>query len=156
MTRLFAGILVMLALPCLAFGQAAAQKAAPAQVQTAAQEVSALESAWIDATLTYDAAWFERQLADTFVNTDEEGVVTGKAAMVADVKSRANVYETITYDDMKVHAYGDTAIATGIAVLEGTSKGKPIDSSSRWTNTWIKRAGQWQCVASQSTVIAKK
>jgi ketosteroid isomerase-like protein len=72
------------------------------------------------------------------------------------MKSRANVYETITYDDLRVHAYGDTAIATGIAVLKGTAKGKPVDGSVRWTDTWIKRAGQWQCVASQGTMIAKK
>ena len=156
MKRLFAVALLMLALPCLAFGQTAAQKAAPAQGQTPEQEVSALESAWIDATLTYDAAWLERHLADTFVNTDQEGVVTDKAAMVAEVKSRANAYETITYDDMRVHAYGDTVIATGIAVLKGTTKGKPVDSSARWTSTWIKRAGQWQCVASQATRIAGK
>lgn len=156
MKRLFVVALLMLALPCLAFGQAAAQKAAPAKDQTAEQEVSALERAWIDASLKYDAAWFERHIADTFVNTDEEGVVTGKAAMVADVKSHANKYEALTYDDLKVQAYGDTAIATGITVFKGTSKGEAVGGRSQWTDTWIKRAGQWQCAASHGTMIVKK
>ena len=156
MKRLFVVALLMLALPCLAFGQAAAQKAAPAKGQTAEQEVSALERAWIDADLKYDTAWFERHMADTFVNTDEEGVVTGKPAVLADLKSHASTYETLTYDDLKVQAYGDTAIATGITVWKGTTKGKPVGGRSQWTDTWIKRAGQWQCVASHGTMIVKK
>ncbi len=156
MKRLFVVALVMLALPGLAFGQAAAQKAAPGKGQSVEQEVSALERAWIDASLKFDAAWFERHMADTLVNTDEEGVVTGKASMVADVKSHAYTYETLTYDDLKVQAYGDTAVATGISVWKGTKKGKPDSGRSQWTDTWVKRAGQWQCVASHGTMIVKK
>jgi ketosteroid isomerase-like protein len=156
MKRLSIVAILMVALPCLAFGQAAAQKAAPAKGQTAEQEVSALERAWLDASLKYDVAWFERHMADTLVNTDEEGIVTGKAAMVADVKSHASTYETLTYDDLKVRAYGDTAVATGISVWKGTKNGKPDSGRSQWTDTWIKRAGQWQCVASHGTMIVKK
>ena len=155
MKRLLVIVVLALVVPCLAFGQAA-QKAAPAKSQTAEQQVSALERGWVDAAQKYDFAWFERHIADTMVNTDEEGAVTGKAALVADVKNHANKYETLSYDDLKVQAYGDTAIATGIVVIKGTFEGKAIDGRSQWTDTWIKRAGQWQCVASQGTMITKK
>jgi ketosteroid isomerase-like protein len=154
--RLLVVVLLSLAVPCFAFGQAAAQKAAPAKAPSADQEVTALERAWLDAALKYDVAWFERHIADTIVNTDEEAVVTGKAATVADVKSRASKYETLSYDDLKVQSYGDTAIATGITVFKGTSKGKAVGGRSQWTDTWVKRGGQWQCVASHSTMIVKK
>jgi ketosteroid isomerase-like protein len=156
MKRLFVVALLALVVPCLAFGQAAAQKAASAKGQTEEQQVSALERAWIDAAQKYDVAWFERNIADTFINTDEEGVVTDKPAMVADVKNHADTFESLTYDDLKVKVYGDTAIAYGTAVIKGTSKGKPVNSRSQWTDTWIKRAGKWQCVASQGTTIVKK
>ncbi len=156
MKRLCVVALLMLALPCLAFGQATAPKAAPAKGQTVEQEVSALEHAWLEAELKYDAAWFERHMADTLVNTDEEGVVTGKSAMVADVKSHASKYETLTDEDVKVQAYGDTAIATGITTWKGTTKDKPVGGRSQWTDTWIKRNGQWQCVASHGTMIVKR
>jgi ketosteroid isomerase-like protein len=141
-----------LAVPCVAFGQAAA----PAKSLTAEQEVSALERAWYDASRKYDVAWFERYLADTVVLTDEEGAVTGKAAQLADVKNHANTYDSLSYEDLKVQVYGDTAIATGITVFKGTSKGKAIGGRTQWTDTWIKRGGQWQCVASQGTFITKK
>ena len=156
MKRLLVVVLLMLAVPCLAFGQAAAKKPATGTGQTAEQQVSALERAWLDASQKYDAAWFESHIAGTMVNTDEEGVVTGKAALVGDVKDHANKFETLTYDDLKVQPYGDTAIATGIVVIKGTSKGKDVSGRSQWTDTWIKRGGQWQCVASHSTRITKK
>jgi hypothetical protein len=41
-------------------------------------------------------------------------------------------------------------------VIKGRSKGKPINGRSQWTDTWINRAGQWQCVASHATTIVKK
>jgi ketosteroid isomerase-like protein len=156
MKRLLVAVLVALAVPCLAFGQAAAKKATPAKGQAAEQDVSALERAWLEAAQKFDVAWFERHLADTMVNTDEQGAVTGKAEVVADVKNHANKYDTLTYDDLKVRGYGDTAIATGIVVIKGTAKGKPIDGRSQWTDTWLRRGGQWQCVASQSTFITGK
>ena len=94
-------------------------------------------------------AGFERHIADTFISTDFEGVVTGKAAMVADLKAKAGK-ETVSYDGLKVQVYGDTAIATGITAVKGTYKGKDSTGRYAWTDTWVKRGGQWQCVAGHS------
>jgi len=49
--------------------------------------------------------------------------------------------------------YGNAAVATGIYRESGTNKGKPYVIRSRYTDTWIRRGGVWQCVASQSTLI---
>jgi len=133
-------VLLLLAVPCLA------------AAQTAEQEVAVLERAWIDAAVNYDVAWFERVMADTFVNTSFEGVVTGKAALVADVKNKAS-QATYSYENLKVQVYGDTAIATGITVNKGTTKGKDSTGRYAWTDTWVKRGGQWQCVASHASRV---
>lgn len=156
MKRLLVVTLLALAVPGLAFGQAGPRKMTPSASKTAEQEVMALERAWLAAGLKDDVAWYERNLADTMVNTDEEGVVTGKAEMVAEAKNHVNKYETLSYDDLKARAYGDTVIATGIVVVKGTSKGKPVNLRSEWTDTWVKRGGQWQCVASQATKLGEK
>ncbi len=123
--------LSVLAVPCLAFGQVPVQKGQPAKGQTAKQEVGALERAWLDASLKDDAARYARHIADTMVNTDEEGVVTGKPAMLADVKSHANKYDTLTMDELKMQVYGDTAVATGIVVFKGTYLGKALVGNAR-------------------------
>ncbi len=54
-----------------------------------------------------------------------------------------------------VDAYGDAAVAIGLFKGKGTdASGKPVDETSRFTDTWVKMPdGRWQCVASQSTSI---
>jgi ketosteroid isomerase-like protein len=156
MKKLLIACILAMVVPSVLIGQAPAKKAAPAKGQSAEQEVVALERAWLDASMKYDAAWFERHLADTFVNTDEKGVVTNKAALVGDVKDHANKFEALSYDAVNGRAYGDTVITTGIVVVKGTSKGKDASGRFAWTDTWLKRGGQWQCVASHSSTIAAK
>jgi ketosteroid isomerase-like protein len=136
----FLVVLLLLVVPCLA------------AAQTPEQEVAVLERAWIDAAVNYDVAWFERVLADTFVNTSFQGVVTGKAAAIADVKNKAS-QAMASYENLKVRVHGDTAIATGITLIQGTTNGKDSTGRYAWTDTWVKRGGQWQCVASHASRV---
>jgi ketosteroid isomerase-like protein len=92
-------------------------------------------------------------LSDKFVNTGSDGKVTSKAESLASAK--ATKYASVAYDDLKVTAFGDAAVATGDFKAKGTDpEGKPLDVHERFTDTWVKGPkGQWQCVAShQSTV----
>jgi ketosteroid isomerase-like protein len=42
------------------------------------------------------------------------------------------------------------AVVVGTAHEKGTGKdGKAFDRKLRFTDTWVERGGQWQCVASQ-------
>jgi ketosteroid isomerase-like protein len=69
--------------------------------------------------------------------------------------AKATKYDSIEYEDVKVTAFGNTAIATGGSKLTGTdASGKPLDEHVRWTDTWVKMAnGQWQCVASHVSSV---
>jgi ketosteroid isomerase-like protein len=151
MKRILGAGALMLMLVSLITGQTK-----PPAAPNAVQEVTALERAWIDATRQYDVAWFEKYMADTFVGTDENGVVTDKAALIADVKNKASNNQSYTYEGLKVQAYGDTAVATGISVVKGTYKGKDNSGKFPWTDTWVKLAGRWQCVASHNSKIVAK
>jgi ketosteroid isomerase-like protein len=153
MKTLSVAVVLAVALPCLALGQAKPQQALPSAEQRAIHEVTALERAWIDASRQYDVAWFERNLAASCILTDEHGVVTDKAAMIADVKAQATKTESYSYETIKVQAYGDVAVATGISVVKGSYKGKDNSGKYPWTDTWVKRGGQWQCVASHNSKI---
>ncbi len=152
MKRIVVFIALTLAVSCLVFGQAKPQPAA----SNASQEVAALERAWTDAGTKYDVAWFERYIADTYISTDENGVVSDKATMIADVKNRASKPESVSYENLKVQVYGDTAVATGITIYKGTYKGKDMSGKYPWTDTWVKRGGQWQCVAGHNSKITQK
>jgi hypothetical protein len=44
-------------------------------------------------------------------------------------------------------------VAAGTNNLKGTYKGQDISGKYRFTDTWAKRHGKWQVVATQSTKI---
>jgi ketosteroid isomerase-like protein len=156
MKTLGVAVVLAVAIPCLVLGQAKPKQAVPSAGASAIQEVTALEVAWIDASRQHDVAWFERNVAASCILTDENGVVTDKAAMIADVKAGASQIASSSYENLKVQVYGDTAVATGISVTKATYKGKDNSGKFPWTDTWVKSGGQWQCVASHSSKIVPK
>ena len=62
-------------------------------------------------------------------------------------------YESLEISDIKVHVYGNSAVATGTGNVKASMKGHDISGTYRFTDTWVKRNGKWQCVASQGTKI---
>src|SRR6202008_4464982 len=115
--------------------------------------VAALEQQWLQSQKTNNPDLVAPLLADKFVNTGSDGRVTGKAETLANAK--ATKYDSADYDDVKVTAFGDTAIATGGFKAKGTdASGKPRDVHERWTDTWMKMPnGQWQCIASHGSLV---
>ena len=116
------------------------------------QAVVALEQRWVDAAKASNPDMLAPLLAFNFVDTDSDGKIVGKTETLA--RTKAAKWEINQISDVKVMLYGKTAIATGVWVGKGTDEnGKAVDSKERWTDTWIKLAGKWQCVASQSSTI---
>jgi ketosteroid isomerase-like protein len=129
-----------------------------AQTSTGTTEkvVAALEDQWAQAQRTNNADLVAPLLADNFVQTTGEGrVTTSKAAALANAK--AEKFSSIEYIDMKVYAFGDTAVAIAGFHAKGTdASGKTFDESGRFTDTWTKMpSGKWQCVASQDALAVK-
>ena len=115
--------------------------------------VAALEQQWLQSQKTNNPDLVAPLLADKFVNTGSDGRVTGKAESLATAK--ATKYDSVAYDEVKVTAFGGTAIATGDFKAKGTdASGKLLDAHERFTDTWVKGpAGQWQCIASHQSSV---
>ncbi len=122
--------------------------------QSTEKAVAALENQWLQSQKTNNVDLLIPLLAEKFINTSSEGKVTGKSETVASYKKTK--WTSAENKDVKVVVYGDTAIATGVYDGKGANDGKPFNVHEQWTDTWIKMAGgQWQCVASQTSPIAK-
>jgi hypothetical protein len=81
------------------------------------------------------------ELADKFIFTGSDGKTAGKAESLANAK--ATKYDSVEYTNLKVTAFGDTAIATGDFVAKGTDQdGKPMDVHERFTDTWVKMSNK--------------
>ena len=115
--------------------------------------VAALEQQWLQSQKTNNPDLVAPLLADKFINTGSDGKVTGKAESLATAK--ATKYDGVSYDNVKVTAFGATAIATGDFKAKGTdASGKPLDANERFTDTWVKMPnGKWECVASHQSPV---
>ena len=120
----------------------------------AEKAVRAMEDLWAQAQRTNNPELIAPHWSDKIVSTGADGSVSDKAGMLA--SSKKAKYTSVTYTDMKVTVFGDTAIATGGFMGEGTNaEGKPF-VPERWTDTWVRTAdGSWQCVATQSSPVTK-
>jgi len=86
---------------------------------------------------------------------DYDGTLSNKQQLLESIKSAAVTSEQINNEGVKVQLYNDNvAVSTGIYRDKGVEKGKPFQRRGRFTNVWIKQKGAWQCIASQSTLIA--
>lgn len=109
------------------------------------------EQDWAQATIKEGAAAVDQYEADDIVTTDPSGRVTDKAQDKTDLSSNDLKFQSMELSELTVHVYGNTAVAAGTDTLKGTYKGQDISGKYRFTDTWVKRNGKWQVVASQST-----
>ena len=126
-----------------------------AQSGDAEQALLQLERDWEQANAKNDVTALERILAAEFVSTDSDGRVTTRAEMFARRKSGAVKFTAFTQDDYKVQVIGDTAIVTGRMTTKGVRDGKDISSQERFTDTFVRRGGRWQAVATHSSRVVK-
>lgn len=121
-----------------------------------AAKLKALENEW-EASFS-DPAVIEKAVADDFVGTSPEGKVITKRSLLREAKSSSAPAPATVAHDLDVRFYGaDIAVVVGGAKQTNKDKaGKKIVHNFRFTDTWVKRGGQWQCVASQSVLLRKR
>jgi len=146
-------IVLALVVPWLLFGQAKPQQAAPAKSASVEQELIELENGMNDATVKGDVTFFDRIAADDLTDTDFTGRVWTKAQDIENVKSGNFKCTSAANDDFKVRVYGDTAVVTGRNTVKAQFISMDVSGQYRWTDTWIKRAGRWQLVATHNSKI---
>ena len=114
--------------------------------------VAALEQQWLQSQKTNNPDLVAPLLAPEFISTNSDGKSTDKAGSLA--RAKATNYSSVDYVDVKVTAYGNTAIATGGFKATGTDdQGKAMEENEVFTDTWVKLNGKWQCVASHSSNV---
>jgi ketosteroid isomerase-like protein len=116
-------------------------------------QIKQLERAWNQAEARHDAAAVTAIVADTLTYIDFDGSIMNKTDYIRDVTKNAYQADHLYDEGLNVVVYGNAAVVTGIYRETGTRKGKSYVHRVRFTDTWIKRSGVWQCVASQNTLI---
>jgi hypothetical protein len=112
-----------------------------------------LENAWNQAEKLHDLDALKLLLADTFVDTDDDGSFMGRDEWLRKVQSAAADYESLTDLERSANVYGNTVVVTGIYVEKMRITGKTVEQRGRFTDTWIFQNNHWECVASHSTLV---
>jgi ketosteroid isomerase-like protein len=118
-------------------------------------KIIALENLWNQMQLNHDADAMGKLLDEDFVFTDYDGTVMSKEQFLESIRDESYQLTIEASENMKLHRHGDTVVVIGATHEKGTYKGKPYQHQGRFTDTWMKKNGQWLCIASQLSLINK-
>lgn len=121
----------------------------PSDEQTLIQ----LERDWNDALYRKDARFIENVLADEFVVTTSDGERGTKAQELALVAEFDQQVDSVALDEFTVKVFDNTAVVWFTEHLVGRKQGVQVAVTYRYTDVFVRRAGRWQCVASQGTRV---
>lgn len=123
-----------------------------------ASKLKELESRWEGSLLNHNTSAIEKMVAEDFIGTSSSGKQGDKATLLAEAKRDTNVYSSAVSSEMNVRTFApNVAVVTGVAKETGKTKaGKAFSHTYRFTDTWVERNGQWQCVAAQAMALPKK
>lgn len=135
--------------------------AAQQPLSKAEEEVRKLERQWLDAYEQHNAEAMDRIVADDFTITFPNGAIQTKPQLMAMIKAPRPATQPrmrFSTEGVQSRAYGDTVILLGRVITEYERDGKKVKEQSRYTDTYVRRDGRWQVVASHLSNVeqAKK
>jgi ketosteroid isomerase-like protein len=153
--------------PTKKMSPAAEAKTSPAVATTAApagkkmSSPAALkdsENRWAAALGKHDVATVEAIVATDFVGVNPKGKVQNRRGLINEMKGDKDNYTSNKNEKMDVHMFGpNLGVVVGTYREKGSGKdGKAFDRTYRYTDTWMERGGNWQCIASQVSLVAQK
>jgi|ERR1700693_246248 len=134
---------------------AAAPAASTAKMSGKNMNVKDMENAWEAAVGKHDYTTVEGFIAADFTGVSSKNKFVGRSDVLSETKGDKDTYKTAKNEKLNVKMYGtNVAVVTGRAREVGTGKdGKAFDRTFLFTDTWMMRGGNWQCVASQISKI---
>lgn len=116
------------------------------------------ENRWAAAIGSHDRAVIDSLVARDFIGVNLKGKIQNKRGLMGEMKGDKDQYSSSTNEKLEVNMYGPAlGVVAGTYRARGTDEhGKPFDRSIRFTDTWLERNGQWQCIASQIMMLSPK
>jgi len=112
-------------------------------------EITRLEAQLTETESRLDVESLDRIYADDIMVTAPIGICVDKPAVMDEVRRAAAqaVISRYDKDDLKVRAYGDTAVSSYRMTAWATVEGQELKRSLCITNVWLKRKGDWKIVS---------
>ena len=109
-------------------------------------ELIALATEWDRSMVRNDADAIGWYMANDWTIVGTDGSLGDKAAFLELVRSGVLTHTVMTTEDMRVRAYGDTAVTISRGVSGGTYQGRPFHDVERVSCVFVRQEGRWRCV----------
>ena len=117
-------------------------------------ELIELQQTLAKAWLTADRAMVERIIAPEWTSTGPDGSTTDRATVLTQVfETGAHKIRDLKIDDVRARVFGDAAVVTGRTHGIGEYEGSGYAVVIRFTDTFVRREGRWQAVASHASIV---
>ncbi|HSE32062.1 MAG TPA: nuclear transport factor 2 family protein [Pyrinomonadaceae bacterium] len=113
------------------------------------KQILRLEEELTQTEMRVEVQALDRIYADDIMVTAPIGICVDKPAVMNEVRQAADKAVVAKYDkdDLKVRAFGDTAVSSYRMSAEATFEGVEIKRQLCITNVWMNRNGDWKIVA---------
>ena len=118
-------------------------------------DINAAEDERIAAYLSGNVAPLQKIFADEMEYVHSSGISDTKAKVIESFTSGDLKISKFDREGKKIQQVGSVVVATGIAHVELTMKGKEAKFSLRYAAVYAKRAGAWQIFFYQGTRLPK-
>lgn len=149
--------LLILMLPLLACaksttstsGGAPSTVAASENDQAGQQELGQLEDQWAKAIEAHDSTFLARVVAPDFHGTTDSAKTFDRASVLRNAVDTTFRLRDLRDQDRQIRIYGNgtVGVVTANSLWRQEGGERPGQYSGRYTETWVKRNGQWQVVA---------
>jgi ketosteroid isomerase-like protein len=117
-------------------------------------EIDQLEDTWRDAIIHRNSSAMDNLLADDYIAITASGTLQSKDQTLAILRSGTLKFASIEFSDRKVRFYGQTALVTSRAEVNGTTPEGDISGSYRYTRVYVKDDhGAWKIVSFEASRI---
>lgn len=118
-------------------------------------QIESLEEQWRQAALADDSEKMDRLLSDDFLGITANGQVVTKAQQLDRMRTHAFTITRLDVSDMKIKLIGQhVAIVTSLAQIEGSSDGRPLHGSFRYTRVYQRLPNAtWKITSFEATHI---
>ena len=125
-----------------------------AQRHESRHEIDQLEQEWRNAIMTRNAFALNELLSDDYIAITANGTLQSKDQTLYSLRAGTVHFNSIEISDRKVRFYGQTALVTSRAELNGSNADGDFSGSYRYTRVYIKDdQGKWKIVSFEASRI---
>jgi len=121
---------------------------------TTEEAIRELGERWARAEQQGDADALDALAADDFTMVGPVGFVLNKQQWLDRYRTSSDLaLESLSWDEVAVRDYGNTAVAIGVHTQRGQFQGRPVDGKFRATHIAVRRGAGWVLAGMQLSPI---